>query len=126
MNKILLTAWIGILACCLLAGCGCAKHGAAPTVNEPDAAQRALDEARQLAQQMERHEQELAGLQATATPNCPRAQALAGTICKLTERICQIAKRQPEVAELKGRCADAQKSCERNRVKVAVRCPMGF
>jgi hypothetical protein len=126
VNKILLTAWTGILACCLLAGCGCAKHGAAPTVTEPDAAQRALDETRQLARQMERHEKELAGLQAEAQPNCPRAQALAGTICKLSERICQIAQRQPDVAELAKRCAEAKKSCERNRVKVAVRCPMGF
>ena len=126
MNNLLLTAWTGVLACCLLAGCGCAKHGAAPTVTEPETVERAIEEARQLASQMERHEQELAGLQAAATPNCPRAQALAGTICKLAERICRIAGRQPDVEELKKRCADSQNSCERGRVKVAVRCPMGL
>lgn len=107
--------------------CGCAaKHGAAPLDVAPAGPEQALDEARSLAKQVQRHEQELAGLQSGPSPNCPRAQALAGTICQIAERICRIAERHPEQAELKQRCQEAKGSCERGRVKVAVRCPMGF
>ena len=125
MKRLLSLGWVALVAGALAAGCA-AKQGAAPMDPTQDDPARALDEVRGLASQMERHEQELKSLQAAPRPNCPRAQALAGTICKLAERICKIARRHPAQAELRQRCQDAEGSCERSRVKVAVRCPMGF
>lgn len=125
MNWIPSTGLVVLLAGTLACGCA-AKHGAAPVEVTPSSPEQALEEARGLARQMERHEQELVGLQASPTPNCARAQALAGTICQIGERICRIAARHPDQAELKQRCQEAKASCERSRVKVAVRCPMGF
>jgi len=120
------TTGLFILLAGLLA-CGCAsRRGAAPLEQGPASTERALDETRELTRKMEQLEQELAATQATATPNCQRAQALAGTICHLSERICRIADHHPAQAELAQRCRDAKASCERSRVKVAVRCPMGF
>ncbi len=122
MSRFLFVTALSAWAC--LVAAGCARMAEAPGADLAPS-QEPAREVRTLERRMQQYEAELRGsLEASATPNCRRARALSGTICRLAERICRIADRHPGDPSLAGRCEDGRRRCEKARVKVAVRCTM--
>ena len=56
---------------------------------------------------------------APSAPDCARACDLVGVICTLGRRICTIADRHPDAAELGRRCSEDRERCDRARKHAA-------
>jgi len=104
----------------LLAGCAAPKAGHVPSADP--AATGPRREAARLQTAQREAEARLDELQADAAPDCPRACELQGVICDLSRRICLIADRHRDDQELRGRCQDATRRCQRTNDKVSARC----
>jgi uncharacterized coiled-coil DUF342 family protein len=111
---------IRVLAIAMCLTCaGCAARKAVPTapVGEPDYQITQIErDIRQIEAELEQT------LQVAARPDCPRVCELGGNICKLAQKICDIASRNPQHQNLKDRCKDARRSCEAAHQKVSEHC----
>lgn len=108
-----------VLSCLSLAGCAAQQKSL-------DAAAPQDEELAALENAIQRHAAELeATLAAAPAPDCPRLCELQGNICRLAEKICEIAARHSHRPDLAGRCENARKSCDsaRSRLIAACACP---
>jgi hypothetical protein len=68
-------------------------------------------------------EQALSALSAAdKAPDCRRACELVDQICDLSRRICLIAGRHPDDAELGVRCSASEQRCRRSRDRLPSDC----
>jgi outer membrane murein-binding lipoprotein Lpp len=108
-----------VLSLLALAGCATQQKildAAAPQDEELAAMENALH----------RHAAEFeAALGAVQAPDCARLCELQRNICRLAEKICEIAARNPDRPDLAARCQNAQQSCDsaRSRLITTCNCP---
>lgn len=107
---------IGVLS----TGCAAPRAAHAPAETPPQAGPRR--EAARLQAAQREAEARLDELEAEAAPDCPRACELEDVICDLARRICAISDRHRGDPELRDRCQDATRRCQRARQQVDTRC----